>query len=84
MTHEQQVVDHKLHLNNLPMRKENRRATEEKLKDIETMLCKRGVAPLSDSVKAWAARRTGNKSSNGFWTMLASFKASRRAKDVAD
>ena len=84
VTHEQQVVDHKVHLNNLLMRKENRRATEEELKDIETMLCKRGVAPLSDSVKAWAAHRTGNKSSNGFWTMLASFKASRRAKDVAD
>ena len=82
-THEQQVADHKVHLNNLLLRKEERSATEEELQDIEAMLDKRGVAPVSDSVMSWAARRTGGASSNGISSMLACFKASRKAKDVA-
>ena len=84
VTHEQQIVDHKAHLNDLLIKKESREATEEELFDIEAMLGKRGVAPVSDSVKSWAFARAGSKSGTGLWTILSSFKASRKATDVAD
>ncbi len=48
------------------------------------MLGNRGVSPVSDSVKAWAERRTGCKSMMGLWAIVGSFRSSKKTKDVAD
>ena len=83
-SHAQQISEHKSHLNRLLQESQNRAATVEELQDIDAMLAQRGVASLSDSVKSWASTRTGMKSSSGLWSILASFKSSRKSKDVAD
>ena len=84
VTEEQQVAAHKNHLDNFLMRDQKRHATAAELQDIEVMLGKRGVAPVSDSVRAWAERRTGCKSMTGLWAIVGSFRASKKAKDIAD
>ena len=61
-----------------------RGATSEELEDIEVMLSQRGVAPLSGSLKSWVTGSTEAHSQANFWTMLSSFKGSKRSRDVAD
>jgi len=81
---EQQVVDHKKHLDDVLMEERCRHATDAELDDLEAMLGKRGVAPVSQSVWAWAERKSGTKSATGLWAIVGSFKGSRKAEDIAD
>ena len=83
-TNARQISDHKKHLKAAVLQKESREASPEELRDIEFMLSKRGVAPMSDSAKSWASARTGTKSASGMLAMLSLFRASKKAKDVAD
>ena len=66
------------------MEEHNRHATDAELDDLETMLRKRGVAPVSQSVWAWAERKSGTKSATGLWAIVGSFKGSKKAEDIAD
>lgn len=84
VTQQQQVDDHKRHLESYLAAVEGRGATSDELKDIEFMLSQRGVAPVSDSVKLWITGSTEAKSQTNFWTMMSSFKGSKRARDVGE
>ena len=81
---EQQIRDHKEHLDSVIMEEHNRHATDTEFADLETMLRKRGVAPVSQSVWGWAARKSGTKSATGLWAIVGSFKGSKKAEDIAD
>ena len=81
---EQQIRDHKNHLDCVLMEQQKRHATDAELDDLEAMLRKRGVAPVSQSVWAWAERKSGTKSATGLWAIVGSFKGSRKAEDIAD
>ena len=81
---EQQIHDHKEHLDSVIMEEHNRHATDTEFADLETMLRKRGVAPVSQSVWGWAARKSGSKSAAGLWAIVGSFKGSKKAEDIAD
>ena len=81
---EQQIRDHKKHLDSVLMEEHNRHATDAEFADLETMLRKRGVAPVSQSVWGWAARKSGSKSAAGLWAIVGSFKGSKKAEDIAD
>ena len=81
---QQQVSDHKKHLDNVLMEEHGRNATEAELKDLEAMLGKRGVAPVSQSVWAWAERKSGTKAAAGLWAIIGAFKGHKKAEDVAD
>ena len=81
---ESQIRDHKKHLDSVLMEEHNRHATDAEFADLETMLRKRGVAPVSQSVWGWAARKSGTKSATGLWAIVGSFKGSKKAEDIAD
>ena len=84
ISHQQHLAAHQAHLDRSFMETEGRHASAAELQDLEAMLGKRGVAPVSNSVKAWAERRTGCKSMMGLWAIVGSFRSSKKAKDVAD
>ena len=67
---EQQIRDHKNHLDRVLMEQQKRPATDGELDDLEAMLRKRGVAPVSQSVWAWAERKSGTKSATGLWAIV--------------
>ena len=81
---EQQIHEHKRHLHSVLMEEHNRHATDAELDDLETMLRKRGVAPVSQSVWAWAERKSGTKSATGLWAIVGAFRGSKKAEDIAD
>ena len=84
ISHQQHLAAHQAHLDRSLMETEQRHASAAELQDLEATFGKRGVAPVSDSVKAWAERRTGCKSMMGLWAIVGSFGSSKKAKDVAD
>ena len=62
VSHEQQVQDHKDHLDASMLASHGRGATPEELEDTDVMLGKRGISPVSESLKSWMAGSTGSKS----------------------
>ena len=62
---EQQIRDHKNHLDRVLMEQQKRPATDAELDDLEAMLRKRGVAPVSQNVWDSAERKSGTKSAAG-------------------
>ena len=58
ISHQQHLAAHQAHLDCSLMETEQRHASAAELQDLQAMLGKRGVAPVSDSVKALAERRT--------------------------
>jgi len=84
ITQEMQIDAHRKQLQQHLMTTEARVASEVELQDIEIMLSQRGVKPVSDSVNAWGEKQTAKRGGGGLWTIVASFRADRRAKDAGD
>jgi hypothetical protein len=60
--------------------KEDRLATQDELQDITTMLQKRGVAPLSDSILEWGREKCGK---SGLWHIEQAFRAEKAVKTAS-
>ena len=71
---------HKEHLRRVVRDQYNRDVTDAEIRDVETMLSLRGVAPVSESVERLAGQSTGRKSSEGLWTIVESFRADTALK----
>ena len=74
---EAHIHAHHQHLQNLMKSKEERPATQDELQDLTTMLQKRGVAPLSDSILEWGREKCGK---TGLWQIEQAFRAEKAAK----
>ncbi len=84
ISHQQHLAAHQAHLDRSSVETEQQHASAAELQVLEAMLGKRGFAPVSDSVKACAGRRTWCKSMMGPWAVVGSFRSSKKANDVAD
>ena len=71
------IAEHKKHLQKKLLVEEHREATALELADIEQMLCRRGVAPVSDSVMALGIQKPGQSSGGGLWSIVSSFRADK-------
>ena len=63
---------------------EARAAMPHELEDIASMLSQRGVAPVSDSVLAWAHTERGRSSGLGMTAIVEAFRRDRHTRDAAD
>ena len=71
---------HKEHLRRVVRDQYNRDVTDAEIRDVETMLSLRGVAPVSESVQRLAGQSTGRTSSEGLWTIVEFFRADTALK----
>ena len=63
---------------------EARAATPNELEDIANMLSQRGVAPVPDSVLAWAHAARGRSSGLGMTSIVDAFRRDRHARDAGE
>ena len=75
---------HQDHFSKIIRCSEARAATPHELEDIVNMLSQRGVAPVSDSVLAWAHAERGRSSGLGMTAIVDAFRRGRHARDAGD
>ena len=71
---QEHIQAHQQHLAQHLREKENRDPTAYELEDIANMLNQRGVAPVPDSVMAWAQQQTGRSSGLGLTAIVEAFR----------
>ena len=76
--------EHQKHFSKCILSAESRAATLHELEDIANMLSQRGVAPVSDSVLAWAHTERGRSSGLGMTAIVEAFRRDRHTRDAAD
>ena len=75
---------HQEHFSKSVRYSEARAATPQELEDIVNMLSQRGVAPVSESVMAWAHAERGRSSGLGMTAIVDAFRRDRHARDAGD
>ena len=61
-------------------KEEGRAATEAELKDLDAMLQRRGVAPVSDSAAAWLRQKHGASADAGLLSLIASHRVDKSGR----
>ena len=80
----QHVRAHRDHFAAQVREKQQREPTAHELQDLEHMLSQRGVAPVPDSVMAWARHQSGASSSMGLTQLVEAFRRDRKLRDAGD
>ena len=77
---DQQVADHIEHLRQKTRREFHREATPLEIADLESMLRRRGVAPVADELAETAASRLGKRRVDGMWSIVHAFRKDAKPK----
>ena len=72
-----QIEAHQQHLRRKLQLEHRREASAAELADIADMLCRRGVAPVSDSALCLGEGKSDARAGGGLWSIVASFRADR-------
>ena len=74
---QEHIRDHEKHLQDKVRSEWQRDITSAERADLEQMLCRRGVAPVSDSALRLGAVKSGSSNAGGLWSIVASFRADK-------